>query len=896
MIRSIIVSAALTLAAACSAAVNVGSLTSELQPRPLGLEQTPRLGWKITSDEPGVMQKAYHILVASDSTLLTPGKADIWDSGRVLSDASQWVPCGATEIPPMSRVYWAVQVETNRGTSPWSKPAQWGTGIPGGETKWDAEWIGGRLPGDDPRKAIPARYMRKPFATDKGKEIRAATLYICGLGTYEAYLNGHRVGDAVLQGPPTRFDALALYDAHDVTDLLRSGDNTLGVVLGNGRFAPERMRTMVFFGYPRLLARLEIVYADGSRSSVVSDGSWRLTTDGPIRANSEFDGEIYDAFREMPSWNANGFNDSAWVAAPVTGGPGGKLQYAINPPLRIKDHIMARTVTRRPDGSFLVDMGVNHVGWLRLKLRGDLNAGDTIRVRFAETLSPDSSLYVTALRSAKPCDTYIYAGPGEVVYQPTFTYHGFRYATVEGLNYQLSPNEVTSMVVYDDMPATGSFSCGNDVINTVYANAVRGIRSNYRGFPTDCPQRDERLSWLGDRTTGAYGEAFPFGNYGLYRKWLDDIASCQRDNGGLPDICPNYWDVFSDNLTWPAAYPNAADMLMKQYGDSAAVRRHYPAMKKWLDHMKHDYMHGYIVERDEYGDWCLPPEGLHLIHSSDPERVTDGALLATAHLYYLSNLLSRFATIAGDNQGAAELKTDADSIRTAFNRRFYDPARGCYRNYTVTANLLPLRFGLVDDANRKSVFNHIVATTRDKYNDHVSVGVIGIQHLMRGLSENGRPDLALKIASAKDYPSWGYMASRGATTIWELWNGDTAAPDMNSGNHVMLLGDLLIWEYEILGGISNAEGSSGYKKIRLAPLFDRSLGHVDCTYESIYGPIVSNWAYAPDGTLSYHFEIPANTTAEVYLPADMPATGAASLLRKEGNRNVYLYHSGSYTL
>lgn len=885
MIRHIIFAALLLTATHAAAWMRPESLTVEMCRRPLGLEeQAPRLSWKILTDRQAVAQKSYRILVASSPEVLASDRGDVWDSGTVVSGRSVHVPYAGPRLEPMTRYWWKVFVDTSGAGSAWSEPEYWQTGITGGEPQWQADWIGGKMPGDDVHKAVPARYFRKEFQADKG-DIRHAVLYIAGLGLYEPWLNGRRASDNVLLQAPTQYDRLVRYDAHDVTSLLRAGrTNALGVVLGNGRYCPERMNTMRWFGYPRMIARLEIEYADGHRQTVTSDSTWRVTTDGPIRANSEFDGEIYDSRREMDGWACPGFDSSGWTASPAAGHPGGELRYQMNPQLAVKETVLSRSVTERSPGVYIIDMGENMVGRLRIKIRGGQQAGDSIKVRFAETLAPDGSLYVTNLRTAHPCDVYVCKGIGEECWYPTFTYHGFRYAEISGLDYAPSANEFLGHVIYDDMPMTGSFSCSDPTVNRVYANAVRGIRSNYRGMPTDCPQRDERLPWLGDRTTGAYGEAFPFGNHGLYAKWLDDMESCQNAGGGIPDICPNYWDVYSDNITWPAAYFTVADMLERHYGDTRPVERHYDSMKAWVERMKRRYMSDWIVERDEYGDWCLPPESLELIHSSDPTRITPAPVLATSHMHMVLKLMARFATIAGREADSRMYAAEADSVREAFNRRFYDPARGCYANNTVTANLVPLRLGIVPESERPRVVGNIARTITDGYDSHICVGVIGVQHIMRGLTENGLGDLAMTLASNRSYPSWGYMADRGATTIWELWNGDTAAPDMNSGNHVMLIGDLLIWEYSMLAGINpHPDGGQGFGRILLRPVIPAGLDRASASYESVHGTVASAWSLDGDN-LDWSFTIPANTTAEVCLPAP------------DGTYSHREYPSGTYNL
>lgn len=854
--------------------VTVGALTTEMAVKPLGIESAkPRLSWKISSSENDLRQTAYRIVVkkiAEDQILpkekknTKKGTNIVWDSGWVKSDQSVYVPYEGENLDPMTRYAWQVNLQTNQGEIGFSEEAVFGVGLPGGETQWGAEWIGGKLSGDDPRQGMPARYIRKEFSTDRDKKIDYATLYISGLGSYVSEINGHSTREAELQGAPTVFNKSVRYDAHDVTELLKSGRNTIGVALGNGRYCPERIPNMHWYGYPKMIARLEIVYSDGSRQSIVSDESWKITTNGPIRANSEFFGEVYDARMEMDGWSCNGFDDSGWQHAKLAGTPGGKLEYQLNSPIRQMDYVLSKSVTELSPGKYIVDFGQNMVGWVKSKFRYGLQ-GDSIRIRFAETLDKDGGLYTANLRGAKPEDIYIMRGFGEETWEPTFTYHGFRYAEVSGLSYPPSPTEFLGVVIHDALDNTGTFETSDSTINQVYRNAYWGIRGNYRGMPTDCPQRDERLGWLGDRITGCYGESFLFDNHLLYAKWLDDIESTQRESGGIPDIAPNYWDCYNDDATWPSAYFTVADMIYRRFGDSEPIRKHYPSMKRWLEYISSRYVKDGIMERDEYGDWCLPPETPEIIHSTSPDRITDGALLATSHLYYITTLMSEFAKIIGEGEDAAQFDKEAELIKQAYNNRFLNKDKGFYSNNTVTANLLSFRLGMVPEDMKESVKKHIVEKTEKDFGGHISVGVMGVQHIMRGLTESGQLDLAVKLATNRDYPSWGYMAENGATTIWELWNGNTAAPEMNSGNHVMLIGDLLIWEYENLAGIKNAEGSVGYKKILLKPHIPANIDYVNSTFESIYGRIVSSWRKSGNQII-YDFEIPGNTTADVLVP------------------------------
>ena len=514
----------------------------------------------------------------------------------------------------------------------------------------------------------------------------------------------------------------------------------------------------------------------------------------------------------------------------------------------------------------MVDMGQNMVGAFAVQANR-MQSGDTITLRFAESLNPDGSLFVDNLRSAEATDRYIVGNSHDnihnVAWKPEFVYHGFRYVEISGLREAPDLNYTFGLVLYDRMETTGHFECSEVMINEVYRNAYWGIRGNYRSMPTDCPQRDERMGWTGDHTTGCYGESYIFDNHQLYSKWLTDIEDSQWENGSLSDVCPAYWRRYTDNMTWPGAFITVADMLYTRYGDIEGIRKHYPAMKRWLDHMGNTYGEDGIITRDCYGDWCVPPESPELIHSKDLLRNTYGATISTPFYCYLCQIMAEFADLLGLQEDAEQFRFDASFSTNAYNGMKFDAGTANYAYGSVTANILPLAFGMVPKEWEKYVFANIVNKTENDFGGHVSCGVVGIQQLMRTLTEYGRGDLALKLATNDTYPSWGYMVRNGATTIWELWNGNTADPSMNSGNHVMLLGDLILWEYEYLAGIRALE--PGYRKIQLKPYPIEGLEYVKCTYNSISGDIQSSWNREGD-QFEWEIVIPANTTAEVWLP------------------------------
>lgn len=852
----------------CSPAGNVKlkNLQVEMKENPLGIDVLqPRFSWQISSDSPDLRQVSWQIQVGTSEEQLKSGKDLVWDSGMVQSDQSVLVPYAGKTLESEAPYYWRVKVATNQGETSWSDINSWSMALLSA-SDWKAQWIGQSSlanPGEtqDGNTRLAARYLRKEF--EAGKPVKRAMLYVSGLGSADIYLNGKPVSEDVFGTMPSLYPKRIYYNVYDVTGFLAQDKNTVGVVLGNGRYFGMRNPGMKFFGLPRLLAQLKIEYADGSEDLVLSDTSWKVTSKGPIVANNEFDGEEYDARLEMAGWNKNGFDESSWQATEIMDAPGGVLTVQSNPNLRIQETIKPVAITERPDGKYILDMGQNMVGWLAINLKGKKD--QPVTMRFAETLQKDGSLYMDNLRSAKVTDIYTPAKDGDFSWQPAFVYHGFRFVEIAGLDYKPELTAFSGNVIYDKMATTGTFQTSNPMINQIHQNAFWGIRGNYRGMPTDCPQRDERLGWLGDRATGAYGEAFVLNNALMYNKWLQDIEDSQSPEGSISDVSPDYWTIYNDDVTWPSAFFYVADMLYRQYGDDSAIRRHYPAMKRWMQHMEAVAMQDNLMVKDTYGDWCMPPETQELIHSKDPARKTDGAILSTTVYYDLLNKMVSFARMCGQDADIPGYQALAAKMKEAYNAKFFNPETAQYGNNTVTANILSLRLGLVPAGYEDKVFANIVKKTEEDFDGHVSTGVLGIQHLMRGLTEYGRVDMAYKITTNDTYPSWGYMVKNGATTIWELWNGDTADPAMNSANHVMLLGDLLIWYYEDLAGIKCAPDAIGYKHLLMAPVFPEGLDNVSASYASVQGDISSGWT-KKDGQFKWNVTLPGNTSATVRIP------------------------------
>ncbi len=836
--------------------VSVSWLRVENMESPLGIDTSkPRFSWNLLSDKQDVRQTAYQIIVSTD-------KGEVWNSGRVESDQQLWVPYGGEPLKRATQCMWKVKVWTTAGETDWSSEECFGIGLLK-ESQWSGRWIGlERLMPDEQRglhSRLAARYIRNEFQLDK--PVHRAIAYVAGIGLHELHVNGVTYNREVLIPMPTDYRKTVLYNTYDITDALRQ-NNCIGIVLGNGRVFPMRQNKPYkapVFGLPKCRINILIEYKDGTTRHISTDEKWKVTPAGPIRSNNEYDGEVYDARQELAGWDLPGYNDEQWFKAERTAIPLGTLRAQMAPgmtmqPLTIK-------ATRKGD---IYDFHQNMAGWIAFKPKG--KPGDTIRVKYAEKLNADGSLYLDNFRDAQSEDIYI-CGTSQNEWHPTFTYHGFRYAQVTG-----PATEVHAYTVSDDLQTTGHFECSDPMLNQVMKNAWWGIYSNYKGMPVDCPQRNERQPWLGDRTVGSLGESYLFNNERLYTKWMRDICESQREDGVFSDVAPAFWNYYNDDVTWPSALPFGCDMLWRQYGNREAIDKSYPYIKRWLEHLMEEYLEDGVITKDTYGDWCVPPESLELIHSQDPARKTDGALISTAYVIRVLQLLEQWGC------ESSHWKAIRIPMTEAFNKKFLTVRKGTslapghtlypdsvfYGNNTATANLLALSFGIVPEQYRQEVTKNVVENIILKNNAHVPCGVIGISWLLRGLSDNGFSDVAYMIATQKSYPSWGYMAENGATTIWELWNGDKASPRMNSGNHVMLLGDLLTWCYQYLGGIRPT--SAAYKSFCLQPDFSiQDCSWANVSYVCPYGTIESRWKKTLQH-VEWDVQVPCNTTAEVYLP------------------------------
>jgi alpha-L-rhamnosidase len=724
--------------------------------------------------------------------------------------------------------------------------------------------------------AAPAHYLRHEFTADKS--VARATAYVSGLGWFELHVNGRKVGDHVLDPIVSDYSKRAYYVTFDVTNLIKQGPNAVGAILGLGRYCAMQLRLQI-----------EIDYSDGTTALWTSDGSWKGTDHGPIISQSEYDGETYDAQKEIAGWDEAGFDDSSWLPVAEDSGKTIEMSAQMAEPIRVTGIVKPIAVTNPRPGVFVFDMGQNMVGWCQLRVSGP--AGTTVRLHHAETLRPDGMIYADNLRTAEATDRYTLKGGGEEIYEPRFTYHGFRFVEVTGFPGTPPLDALEGQVVNDDLADSAAFECSNPLLNQIHHNIYWGVRGNYNGVPTDCPQRNERLGWLGDRGEECAGEAYCFDIAALYQKWVRDMRDSQTEAGSIADTAPP-GTLHNDGVVWPSTYPLAVDMLFNNYANIRCVAEQYDAMKKWIVYMNGSLKNG-IMQKNTYGDWCVPPESAELVHSKDPLRQTDGKLLSTAYFFHDLKLLSKAADLLGKPNDVRQFDAQAETIKTAFNREFLDSSTGQYGNGAQTASVLPLAFGMVPDDARKKVFDTLVKKIQSQNKDHLGTGLVGAQWLMRVLSDNGRPDLAYAIATQTSYPSWGYMVSKGATTIWELWNGDTADPSMNSGNHVMLIGDLNIWLHEYALGIAPDPDSPGWKHFIIHPRLTAQLDWARGFYDSPYGRIECDWKRSGNDFV-LNVTVPPNSTASVYTPGNAVQTGAGEVLQISGGEMVHEMPSGSF--
>lgn len=907
----------------------ITNLRTEYRTNPLGIDITaPRLSWQMQTDRQGARQTAYRVLAASTSAKLAAGAGDLWDSGKVESDQSVHVVYEGQPLQSRQRVYWNVTVWDETGTSTTSESAWFEIGLLE-RRDWQAEWIGAALRGG-PRSPIPAPYLRKEFTLSGA--VTSARLYITALGLYECSINGQIVGEDALTPGWTDYHKRVRYQVYDVAGLLREGANAIGAILGDG-WAVGHIgwsHRQQYFDRPLLLAQLEITLSDGSTIRVASDGNWKQTF-AAVLNNDLLMGEEYDARLEMPGWDSPGFDDSRWYAVQVFADPGVRLVAQNGPTVRRIEELRPISPPVEKSGfvskNYIFDLGQNMVG--RVRFKGSAPAGTTITLRFAEVLNPDGSLYTANLRTARVTDYYTFKDDSEVVWEPKFTFHGFRY--VELVNYpgEVTDDTITGIVLHSEMEPTGSFECSEPLLNQLQHNIVWGQKGNFLDVPTDCPQRDERLGWTGDIQVFVRTAAYNMDVAGFMTKWLNDVEDSQSEHGEIPPVVPIVNGLlFRDGgPAWADAAIICPWTLYLCYGDKRILETNYAVMERFMEFLR-EVSPGYIRCAPEFEGW--PGFGDWLSINADTPR----DLIGTAFYAYDARLMSQIAAVLGRSEDAERYSKLFEDIKAAYQARYLfgsplppatsrpsearrrmDEADAISRgnlqmfdygkidskvynselfNPSQTAYVLGLHFDLLPDEMREQAAAELVADI-ERRGMHLSTGFVGAPYLPHVLSNNGKLDTAYALLHQKTWPSWLYSVTLGATTIWERWDGWTQErgfqdAGMNSFNHYAY-GSIGAWMYNTIAGIDIDPTQPGYKHAILRPQPGGGLTSACGKLKTLYGELVSDWTLE-GGKFSWNITVPPNTTATIHIPVD----GAVTLNGEAVSGTTHTLAAGSYRI
>lgn len=877
-----------------SAKTELTGLVCEYHTNPVGIDVLqPRLSWQLVSDAQNVKQTAYEIRVAGTASDLSKNGKQIWNSGKVESNQSVNVVYGGPAPESMQRVYWQVRVWDNDGkASKWSEPAFWEMGILAPEL-WKASWIS--LPNEpESEDSKPAQYYRNEFSTSKS--IKSARAYVTSHGLYQLFINGEKVGDQLFTPGWTSYNKRLQYQTYDVSEMLQK-ENAVGVVLGDGWYRGNIgwVSASGYYGDKlALLFQLNIEYTDGTSEWILSDGNWKVTK-GPIQKSDIYNGETYDARMELDGWGDTGYNAADWKSVEEVDAPKDLLIAPQGVPVKAVEELQPIEFITTPKGEKVYDMGQNMVGWIRIKMKG--KKGQKVQLKFAEVLDKEGNFYTANLRAAECTDTYIFGEDGEATYEPKFTFHGFRYLQLIGFDEIPAKEDITGVVIYSDMEPTGTFTCNDEMINQLQHNIQWGQKGNFLDVPTDCPQRDERLGWTGDAQVFSMTAGYNFNVASFYTKWMKDVEADQLDNGVIPHVIPDVLNGQGGATGWADVVAVIPWSVYKIYGDTRILEESYPAITKWVAYMNERAGDDYLWTGDNhYGDWLA-----YATTSSDyPGATTEKDLLATAYFYYTTTLTAKIAQIIGKPQDTEKYKQLAVNIKKAFNDEFVTP-NGRLVSHTQTAYVIALTFGILPDDMVDAAAGYL-AKDVEKFK-HLTTGFLGTPILCPTLSAIGRDDLAFMLLNRKEYPSWLYPVTQGATTIWERWDGQK--PDgtfqdvgMNSFNHYAY-GAIGEWLYDHVAGIQVDENNPGYKRFFLAPNPGGGLTTVNAEFDSMYGKIVSDWKIS-NGQMTYKVEIPANTSAEVVLPkakvADISMDGNLKSGAKQTGSDVSVsVGSGTYT-
>lgn len=843
------------------AQIEVTNLLVESRIEPKGIDEpAPRLSWQLQSSNRNVKQTAYQVKAATNQKSLEKDSQLTWNSGKVNSDQSVFVSYDGENLKPATQYYWQVRVWDNQGNvSKWSEPSSWIMGLMA-TNNWKAKWI---QVGFEETKERPSPMVRKEFETSK--KVDHAVAFITAKGLYEAEINGQKVGDACLTPGWTSYNKRLQYQTYDVTDMLKRGTNAIGVTLGNGWYRGNigfNGKVNFYGDQLALLLQIHITYEDGTEELVVSDQTWNSST-GPIIYSEIYHGETYDARLEKKGWTKPGYDDSEWKAVSVKNDSKDILITTENEPVRKHEVFHPVEILTTPEGDRVIDFGQNLVGWVQVKASGE--AGTRITISHTEVLDKDGNFYTESLRSAKQQNTFILKGEGMEEFEPHFTWQGFRYIKIEGYPGELRPENFTATALYSDMEPTGTFSCSDSLINQLQHNIQWGQRGNFLDVPTDCPQRDERLGWTGDAQAFARTASFNFRVHRFFSKWLKDVVADQYANGGVPFVVPDVLTNGQVSPGWADVATIAPWTMYLAYGDKQLLEDQYESMKAWVEYIRSVSIDNLWKPASSFGDWLFYRP---FDDNSGMSAVTDKAFIAQCFYAHSTQLLINAADVLGKKEDVKEYSGLLDKIKNAFTQEYMTP-NGKLVSGTQTAYVLALNFDMLPEPLRAQAAKRLVENIRT-YNTHLTTGFLGTPYLCHVLSRYGYADVAYELLMQKTYPSWLYPVTKGATTIWERWDGikpdgSFQTPTMNSFNHYAYgaIGD---WMYRSIAGIDTDPVNPGYKVCKIKPTIGRPLNYARAELKTYYGKIVSGWKIK-NRKIILNISIPVNTKARIFIPA-----------------------------
>jgi len=846
-----------------TAQVTVTNLLTENAREPIHIDsRKPRFSWRLTEENgKPVLQQAYEIAV--DSVNARNGKAArIWSSGKVLSPQAIYVPYAGSALQSGSKYLWKVRVWTTDGkTSAWSETSFWKMALLS-PADWQAKWIG---PADKDSVNGPASLLRTDFSLDK--EIAQATAYITSYGFYEATINGQKIGNAYLTPGWTSYNKRLQYQVYDVAALIKKGGNAIGVMLGSGWYrtplGPVTPRADFYGKEVALLMQVKITYTDGSEKTIVSDENWKSST-GALRYAEVYNGCIIDSRLEQKGWMEHGFNSSAWQPVTVKTLTKNNLIATYNEPVTKHETFKPLKVITTPRGEKVIDFGQNLVGWVIVSVKG--RAGDSIKVSHAEVLDKDGNFYTENLRVARAQNLYILKGNSRQVFEPQFTWQGFRYAKIEGIKAELNPEDFTAVAIYSNMRPTGSFACSNSMLNQLQHNIQWGQKGNFLDVPTDCPQRDERLGWTGDAQVFAHTAAFNMDVHNFFTKWLKDVTADQYPSGSIPHIIPDIFTNGKNEVGGSSGWGDVSTIvpwkMYLAYGDRQILENQFLSMKAWVGYIQKHSINHLWASGDHFGDWLFYSINNDVDGSS---AITSKYLIAQCFYAQSVQMLINTAQVLNKKTDEVYYTQLLKKIKTAFLSEYVTPS-GLISSDTQTAYALALQFNMLPVNLRQQAADRLVKNIA-RYKNHITTGFLGTPYLCDVLTKFGYADIAYKLLLQDTYPSWLYPIKQGATTIWERWDGiktDGTFEDasMNSYNHYAYgaIGD---WMYQNIAGIQAAE--PGYKKIIIKPVLGGKLSWAEASYDCPYGIIKSSWKIT-DNRFAIDITIPQNTTADIFVP------------------------------